>query len=371
MKKILIVGAGIAGLYLANLLEKNGNYKYRILEKRNNISLKNGYGIQLSINGIKLLNKIGFKEVSVHDVHYPRKVNFFDAKNSDLITEIDISKYNFQGNYYTTLKRSVLINFLLKGIPKDKIQFNSTIDKIEETDKIKINYNDRVENIDFLIICDGVFSKTKNLILNNNHKIKFYNSIALRGLLKKSTNRDISIYLGSNFHFVTYPLNQNNEINFISIIREKNLHHIGKGNDDKLKENYLNMLSLRSNYNFEDNLSDTSMYPIFVSNNICVPKNKNIFISGDALCAFPPSFAQGASQSLESSFEIFRNLEEERDNYYTIRNKVIKKIKFRSELNHFAFHVSNPMIKFLRNLLLKYLSKNNKFLDNYLGKIYR
>ena len=31
MKKILIIGAGISGLYLANLLEKNGNYDNKIL----------------------------------------------------------------------------------------------------------------------------------------------------------------------------------------------------------------------------------------------------------------------------------------------------------------------------------------------------
>ena len=31
MKKIIIVGAGISGLYFANLLEINGNYDYKIL----------------------------------------------------------------------------------------------------------------------------------------------------------------------------------------------------------------------------------------------------------------------------------------------------------------------------------------------------
>ena len=40
MKKILIIGAGISGLYLANLLEKNGNYDYKILEKNNETFFK-------------------------------------------------------------------------------------------------------------------------------------------------------------------------------------------------------------------------------------------------------------------------------------------------------------------------------------------
>ena len=32
MKKIIIVGAGISGLYFANLLEINGKYDYKIIE---------------------------------------------------------------------------------------------------------------------------------------------------------------------------------------------------------------------------------------------------------------------------------------------------------------------------------------------------
>ena len=32
---------------------------------------------------------------------------------------------------------------------------------------------------------------------------------------------DISLFLGSKFHFVIYPVNQNKEFNFISIIKKK------------------------------------------------------------------------------------------------------------------------------------------------------
>ena len=120
MKKIIIVGAGISGLYLANLLEINGNYDYKILEKRSSLDLNDGYGIQLSVNAIKLLNKVGFKNLAVHDVYYPSNINFYKANNCKLISKINISQFNQQGNFYTTLKRSVLINFLLKNIPRDK-----------------------------------------------------------------------------------------------------------------------------------------------------------------------------------------------------------------------------------------------------------
>ena len=34
MKKIAIIGAGISGLYFANLLQKNLKYNYQIFEKK-------------------------------------------------------------------------------------------------------------------------------------------------------------------------------------------------------------------------------------------------------------------------------------------------------------------------------------------------
>ena len=70
MKKIAIIGAGISGLYLANLLEKKKDFEYKIFEKRSKINLEQGYGIQISVNSIKLLNKIGFKNITASDLFF-------------------------------------------------------------------------------------------------------------------------------------------------------------------------------------------------------------------------------------------------------------------------------------------------------------
>ena len=58
MKKIAIIGAGISGLFVANLFKENPNYQVTIYEKNSSIQLEEGYGIQLSTNSIKLLNKL-------------------------------------------------------------------------------------------------------------------------------------------------------------------------------------------------------------------------------------------------------------------------------------------------------------------------
>ena len=57
--------------------------------------------------------------------------------------------------------------------------------------------------------------------------------------------------------------------------------------------------------------------------------------------------------------------------YYQKRYEKIKSVNSRSIINHFAFHLSNPLTIFIRNIALKYLTKNKKFLENYLGKIYK
>ena len=73
MKKIAIIGAGISGLFLANLLEKDNSFSYRIFEKRPSLDLSDGYGIQLSVNSINLLNKVGFQKLSTSEVYFPKK----------------------------------------------------------------------------------------------------------------------------------------------------------------------------------------------------------------------------------------------------------------------------------------------------------
>ena len=57
-KKIAIIGAGISGLFVANLFKENSDYSLSIYEKNSSIDMEEGYGIQLSTNSIKILNKI-------------------------------------------------------------------------------------------------------------------------------------------------------------------------------------------------------------------------------------------------------------------------------------------------------------------------
>ena len=63
--------------------------------------------------------------------------------------------------------------------------------------------------------------------------------------------------------------------------------------------------------------------------------------------------AQGASQAIEAANEIFELIS---DNHADIQNEYFKNrvertnlINKRSKFNYFGFHISNPLLKILRN----------------------
>ncbi len=380
MKKVAVIGAGISGLFISNLFKKNKKYQVTIFERNSLINFKEGYGIQLSVNSIKLLNKIQFDKLENSEKFNPDKINFYSVKNSNKICELNISDFNTENCKYTTLKRSSLINFLKKDLEKE-IKFDHTISKIEQQDQIvKISFeNNEIYEFDYLIISDGVFSKSKNLLSKKQIEPKFNDTLAIRGIIPSSSNmadkENISLFLGSNFHYVIYPVSPNGDLNFIAVMKFKLSRDEQKDfslfRDDIFIRKVLEKVP-HLNKEFFDSINDLKIYPVFVSHDFFEVNNNNIHLIGDAFFAFSPSFAQGASQSIEGAYELFENIENNAEsNFFRNRVDKIKMVNNRSRFNQFAFHLSNPLTTLLRNIFLKRLVKNKKFLEGYLGKIYK
>ena len=382
MKKIAIIGAGISGLFIANLLRQDSNYDITIYEKNNFINLEKGYGIQLSVNSVKLLNKIGFRNIDQLNNFNPNKIDFYSLQKKQKICDLNISEFNTDNAKYTTLQRSTLIEFLKEKIPTNLIQYNKKIKQVDnknETVMLTFENNSSAE-YDYLVISDGVFSPTKSLVANKQIEPKYFTSIAIRGTINRKNfeninYNNISLFLGSNFHSVVYPVDKNSEFNFIGILR-KNLTNNQLQNYSLFSENsfissILSELSGQIDQNILENINNIKCFPIFISNEIYDQQHKNIFLIGDAFFAFPPSFAQGASQSIEAAFELFEYINKNNNDFNKRRIEKTKMINNRSKFNHFVFHLSNPLIIFVRDFILRNLVKNKKFLENYLGKIYK
>jgi salicylate hydroxylase len=381
VKKIVIIGAGISGLFFANLLKQNSNHDITVYEKNNSINLEKGYGIQLSINSVKLLNKIGFKNLNPETKFNPKKLDFYSLKEKKKICDLNISEFNTEDVKYTTLQRSILLDFLKGKLSENVIKHNKTIKQIvQQKGIIKLTMeDDSTVECDYLIISDGVFSSTKSLVTKKNIKNKYFNSIALRGTIdRKNFNninfKNISLLLGSNLHSVIYPVDKSSELNFITILNKNltkyELNNYSLFDDSNFLSSILKELSIQIEPNILDNIKNIKIFPIYVSNKIYDHKQEKIFIIGDAFFTFPPSLAQGAAQSIEAAYDLYKMFENDADRFFNKISKRTKKINRRSKFNNFAFHLSSSLMISIRNTIMSYLVKNKKFLNVYLGKIY-
>ena len=372
-KKIAIIGAGVGGLTLANLLQRNSDFEFIIYEKGETLSLEEGFGIQLAVNSISILNEIGFESLVKSEIFNPVKLDFYS--NQDKICDLDLTKFNTKNDKYTTLKRSILIKFLKDKLFSNSIRFNKVVKKVvQDQNTIKIDFKDGThEEVDYLIVSDGVYSQTKSIIEKKNVKPNYYGAIALRTEIKAKyisefSKKNISIFMNSNFHLVSYPINDNRDINLVCILRTG--LNVEKPMEQLISKKFLN--KNKQLLKFFNN--DLRSWPIYTSPKPTKSIMKNVFYIGDAFRTFPPTLAQGASQSIVSAKELYNLLIENKPNientYFEKRLKKINMISNRSKLNYFIFHLSSPFLKMIRNHFLKRLTKSNSFINSYLGKIY-
>jgi len=166
-KKVAIIGSGIAGLTLARLLQSDSNFEFVIYEKGDILNLDEGFGIQLSVNSVFILSKIGFNKLNKNEKYHPSKLDFYSI-NYNRVCDLDLTTFNSVNDKYTTLKRSILIKFLKEKLLSNSIIFRKKIDNVEQiNEKINIHFIDgSSDKVDYLVVSDGVFSSTKSVIEN-------------------------------------------------------------------------------------------------------------------------------------------------------------------------------------------------------------
>ena len=374
-KKLAIIGAGIAGLTLANFIKKHSDHDFMVYEREESFALDEGYGIQLATNSIKILNEINFNKISNEKKFNPSFLDFYDIQNKK-ICDLNLTKFNTSETKYTTLQRSTLIEYLKEDIYTQHLRFGKKIKEVSELkEKILIKFDDNTNDlVDYVIAADGIFSNTRSFFEKKKNTPKFKKALAVRVILKSKLDlnineQNISLMMGGNTHIVFYPINKKKELNMVCIIRSK------KYDPDNIKS-LVEEVVLKQNPSLKklfDN--DIKSWPLYFTPNILPSTNKKVFYIGDAFNGFLPTMAQGAGQSIESAHEIFTLLQkgklDKNNTYFEERSRRAKIVRKRSNFNFFAFHFSSSIMQKIRNTFLKFLVKRKTFIQGYLGKVYK
>ena len=374
-KKLAIIGAGIAGLTLANFIKKHSDHDFMVYEREESLSLDEGYGIQLAANSIKILNEIDFNKISNEKKFNPSFLDFYDIQNKK-ICDLNLTKFNTSETKYTTLQRSTLIEYLKEDIYTQHLRFGKKIKEVSELkEKILIKFDDNTNDlVDYVIAADGIFSNTRSFFEKKKNIPKFKKALAVRVILKSKLDlnineQNISLMMGGNTHIVFYPINKKKELNMVCIIRSK------KYDPDNIKS-LVEEVVLKKNPSLKklfDN--DIKSWPLYFTPNILPSTNKKVFYIGDAFNGFLPTLAQGAGQSIESAHEIFTLLQkgklDKNNTYFEERSRRAKIVRKRSNFNFFTFHFSSSIMQKIRNIFLKFLVKRKTFIRGYLGKVYK
>ncbi len=130
-KKIIIVGAGIAGLTLANFLKKNNFNNFRVYERFEK-KLSRPTGIQLTPNAVRILDFLDsrfFLNNNFNRINY-LNINAVNSKNFNDKSDLSINLQNIVSDKmpYLTCDRNILMKFLEKNLSSKEIFYNMHCD---------------------------------------------------------------------------------------------------------------------------------------------------------------------------------------------------------------------------------------------------
>ncbi|GKU07493.1 zeaxanthin chloroplastic [Fusarium langsethiae] len=165
--KILIAGGGIAGLSLANMLEKAG-IDYVLLESYESIAPQVGASIGLQSNGLRILDQLGCANELLSLVDHPLNNSYIRNSDGSIIKHHkNVHELLEERHGYPTvfIDRQNLLEILYKNLEsKDSIHPGQAVKSVLELDNgIQVTTDKgKVFKGDILVGADGIYSTVRS-----------------------------------------------------------------------------------------------------------------------------------------------------------------------------------------------------------------
>jgi salicylate hydroxylase len=314
--RVIIIGAGIGGSALALTLEQLG-LDYVVLEQASEFG-DVGAGIQLSPNGVRILEQLGLGAdlptyVTEPDCH---KMVSWDTGEIVLRTPLmPMVKETFGAAYYHAHRRD-LIASLTNRLNMDRVQMNVQVAEIgQDAEGVwAVSADGTRHKGDVLIGADGIHSLVRERIFRPD-EMRPSGYVAWRGIVPadKLAHLDIPvssyIVMGPRLSFVFYYVAGGRELNWLALGQtedEKRESWSQTASKDEVLRAFEGWYDLpKQIIDATDSLFVTALYD---RQPLGHWTQGHIAVMGDAAHAMLPYHAQGAVQSVEDAWVLGRCL---------------------------------------------------------------
>ena len=155
--RILIVGAGIAGLAARRALVRRG-FTVKVIERNPSAGL-GGAGLFLPGNGVRALCDLGLQE-GLFRLSYPVNAQRFYDERGRLLTAVDTNAYWRGVAPCRAIRRSDLWHLLNDGMDPGDIEFRQIVDLVSSADGCHVAFADGgMDAFDLVIGADGMLGR--------------------------------------------------------------------------------------------------------------------------------------------------------------------------------------------------------------------
>lgn len=367
MKKISIIGGGIAGLTMALVL-KNLGLAFHVYEKSEMPNTR-GAGILLANNAMQIYKNLHVENELLLKGNIISKIHLTDHTfHPNSIQNLDFFQEKYS-TYNISIHRSDLQDVLIKKIGQDNISYSKELDTIDIKNNLVTFKDGGTIDYDYLIAADGIYSKVRQ-ILYPNTTIQSANQIAWRGvsdILIPENYADISLEAWTaGARFGMNRLNKNQSYWFL----------VSDKFDYSFIMDYKNDLVKKFPLLAQQLVASTPIDSIYLDeikeiSTLSEWGYNSIILIGDAAHAMTPNLGQGACQAIEDAFTLGRLIQEYSLDYgiknlYNYRNKKVNYIKKKSHQLGKIAHWKNALCISVRNGVMQHLPQkmNRTLVEN-------